>query len=217
MFIALGGKFRRWSKFLDAAFARGARAAVVDAAHDLPVTAPLLVVENTHRALIAIASGHRDSIPMQTIAVTGSVGKTTVKEMIADVLASESPTVRTLGNWNNDIGLPLSILTADSSHRFGVFEVGMNHPGELAPLCDLVKPVCSVITPVGPVHLEFFKNERAIADEKATVFRKLQSGGVSILNRDDKWFDVLRAAAPGRTIITSLRGNADYTAKDPRR
>jgi UDP-N-acetylmuramoyl-tripeptide--D-alanyl-D-alanine ligase len=173
----------------------------------------LLVVENTRRALIDIAAGYRKSIAMRTIAVTGSAGKTTVKEMTADVLASAAPTARTLGNWNNDIGVPLSLLATERDAQFGVFEVGMNHPGELAPLCEIVRPACGIVTSVGPVHLEFFKDEQGIADEKASVFRALKKSGRAILCRDEKWFDVLRAAAKCRIITTSLRGGADYVAK----
>jgi len=116
-------------------------------------------------ALGKIASGYRDSLKANLVAVTGSVGKTTVKEMIADVLQTRGPTARTRGNWNNDIGLPLSLLAMDPCEKFGVYELGMNHPGELAPLCKILRPSWGVITNVGPVHLEFFNSVADIAHE----------------------------------------------------
>lgn len=242
LFVALRGGNFDGHHFLDEAFARGAGAAVVDqhfvgegsslgqAGRGSPLAGskgppspnadrgsatagPLLQVSETRRALLDIAAGHRASLAMRTVAVTGSAGKTTVKEMTADVLATAAPTVRTRGNFNNDIGVPISVFAADSSHRYGVFEVGMNHPGELAPLCEVIKPSCSIVTAVGPVHLEFFDNEQGIANEKAEVFRALKKSGRAILSRDEKWFDVLRAAAKCRVITTSLIGGADYVAK----
>ncbi len=212
LFVALRGENFDGHNFIAEAFARGAIAGVVDTVHSLSTDAPLLVVENTRRALLDIAAGHRATLPMPTIAVTGSAGKTTAKEMIADILATAAPTARTRGNWNNDIGLPLSILAAEPSQKFGVFEVGMNHPGELEPLCKILKPAVGIVTSVGPVHLEFFGDEQAIAEEKASVFRALKKSGRAILCRDEKWFDVLRASAKCRVITTSLRGGADYVA-----
>lgn len=212
LYVALRGATFDGHRFLPAALAGGATAALVDTAHGPHPALPVLAVENTRRALLDLAAGHRRALPMRIVAVTGSAGKTTVKEMTADVLAAAAPTARTAGNFNNDIGVPLSLFAAEKTHGFGVFEVGMNHPGELAPLCDVLKPVCSIVTSVGPVHLEFFENEQGIAEEKAAVFRALRKSGRAILCRDEKWFDVLRAAAKCRVVTTSLRGHADYVA-----
>lgn len=212
LFVALRGENFDGHRFIAQAFAGGAAAAVVDTIDSLSTGMPALVVDNTRKALLDLAAGYRATLPMQTIAVTGSTGKTTVKEMTADVLATAARTARTLGNFNNDIGVPLSLFAADADHAYGVFEVGMNHPGELAPLCQALAPVCGIVTTVGPVHLEFFADERAIAVEKASVFRALPPRGIAIVSCDDPWYDVLKAEAPGLVRTISLRGEADYSA-----
>jgi len=215
LYVALHGARFDGHDFIPQALAAGASAAVASRAYAEanPGVGPLLCVDDTLRALGAIARGHRATLRAQIVAVTGSVGKTTVKEMIADVLATRAPTARTHGNWNNDIGLPLSLLRMEPEHAFGVFELGMNHPGELAPLCRIAMPVRGVVTNVGPVHMEFFKDVEGVAREKAAVVRALPSGGVAVLSRDDEWFEFLRAAAPCRVITTSLGGEADYEAR----
>lgn len=212
LFLAFRGPRFDGHEYVRAAFAAGASAAVVDKSFAVTAGAcgPLLVVEDTHRALVAMALGHRNLLKTQLIALTGSVGKTTVKEMTADILSLLAPTSRTRGNWNNDIGLPLSLLALEPSAKFGVFEVGMNHPGELAPLCDLIRPSWGIVTTIGPVHIEFFDSVRAIAMEKAEVFRSLSPDGVAVFNRDEEWADLLRAEAPGRVVTISLAGDADY-------
>jgi UDP-N-acetylmuramoyl-tripeptide--D-alanyl-D-alanine ligase len=133
--------------------------------------------------------------------------------MIADVLQTRAPTARTRGNWNNDIGLPLSLLAMDPAEKFGVYELGMNHPGELAPLCEILRPSLGVITNVGPVHLEFFKSVADIAREKAEVFKCLPESGTAVLSRDDKYFEILRKAAPCQVVTTGVSGEADYEGR----
>ncbi len=215
LYVAIRGAKHDGHDFVAQAFARGASAAVVDeafAAMHAPDD-PLLCVKDTLKALGKIAAGYRSALNAELVAVTGSVGKTTVKEMIADVLQTRAPTARTRGNWNNDIGLPLSLLAMDPSEKFGVYEVGMNHPGELEPLCEILRPSWGVVTNVGPVHLEFFRSVEDIAREKATVFRCLPKDGAAVLSRDDKYFDILREAAPCRVITTAVSGDADYVGR----
>ena len=125
----------------------------------LPAEAPLLVVSDTRRALRDLAVGHRSRLDARFIGITGSAGKTTVKEMTADLLQSIGPTARTRGNWNNDIGLPLSLLAMAPGQPFGVFELGTNHPGELAPLSRILRHECGVVTTVGMSHAEFFAEQ----------------------------------------------------------
>lgn len=211
LFVALPGEKTDGHLHLAAARAAGAGGALVRRGTRHPGL-PLLEVENPHTALTRIAAGHRARSSAYLVAVTGSTGKTTVKEMLADVLATRAPTARTRGNWNNDIGLPLSLLTLEADQAYGVFEVGMNHPGELDPLCDLLKPRASVVTSVGPVHIEFFPNEEGIAHEKAAVARAVPEDGLVVLPADDRWFEVLRRYVKGLLITTSLRGPADYQA-----
>ncbi len=211
LFVALPGEQCDGHQHLAAAQKAGAGGALVRRGTYCPGF-PLLLVDDPKNALTALAAGHRARMTAFRVAVTGSTGKTTVKEMVADVLSTRAPTARTRGNWNNDLGLPLSLLTLEAQHRYGVFEVGMSHPGELAPLCALLQPAASVVTSVGPVHIEFFADEEAIAREKAVVAQVVPSNGVVVLPADDRWFAVLRRAAKGRVLTTSLRGSADYQA-----
>ena len=187
LYVALRGPRHDGHDFVPQALTLGAAAAVVTdayaAAH--PPSAPLLCVRDTLKALGDIARGYRDALKAKIVAVTGSVGKTTVKEMIADVLARKGATTRSRGNWNNDIGLPLSMLAMEPGEEFGVFELGMNHPGELAPLCDMLRPDWGVVTNVGPVHLEFFDSVEAIGKEKATVLQRLPADGTAVVSRDE--------------------------------
>jgi UDP-N-acetylmuramoyl-tripeptide--D-alanyl-D-alanine ligase len=208
LFVALRGE-----KYDGHAFVSAGKPALVDAAYAdaTAVAAPLLVVPDTRKALMALARGHRQTCRARFIGVTGSVGKTSVKEMTADLLAQIGTVCRTQGNWNNDIGLPLSLLRMERDDAFGVFEVGMNHPGELAPLCDLLAPECGVLTPIGPVHLEHFDNVAGIAEEKATLVKALPENGRAILSIDDPWYAVLAASAPCRVMRVSLSSaEADY-------
>jgi UDP-N-acetylmuramoyl-tripeptide--D-alanyl-D-alanine ligase len=170
----------------------------------------MLVVEDTQKALNSMARGYRRKVDPEVIGITGSVGKSTVKEMTARLLSGTASTARSLGNWNNAIGLPLSLLSMDKDTRIGVFEVGTNHPGEIDALCDTLEPTWGVITIVGPVHTEFFGSLGDIAEEKASLLRRLPADGVSFVCRDDAFFDLFRTAAPGRTITVSGAGNADY-------
>lgn len=209
LFIALPGESRDGHTFLDAARARGAAGAMVRRGTTLD-DFPLLEVADPKAALTELARAHRARLRGQLIAITGSSGKTSVKEMVADMLSISGPTARTHGNWNNDLGLPLSLLTMKPSDHFGVFEVGMNHPGELAPLCDILQPHVSVVTNVGPVHIEFFESEEAIAREKAAVIRVLSPDGVAVLPADDPWFRVLLSYAKCNVKTVSLVANAEY-------
>lgn len=213
LFVALRGQNYDGHSFVEEAFARGAIGAVVRQRLPAGTTAghPVLLVADTGQALRDMATGYRRRISAVIIAVTGSVGKTTVKEMVADVLAQRLPTARTHGNWNNEFGLPLSLLAMDPDARAGVFELGMNHPGELAPLCRVLQPDWGLVTTIGPVHLEFFESVEAIAAEKSVLLKNLPSDGVSILRCDDPYFKILSAAAPDRIITLALSGAANLT------
>jgi UDP-N-acetylmuramoyl-tripeptide--D-alanyl-D-alanine ligase len=214
LFFALQGTKADGHDFATDALARGAAGAVVNRkfAKQHP-TLPLLVGADPAAALRAIAAGYRDTLKATFVAITGSVGKTTVKEMTADLLATVGPTARSHGNFNNDLGLPLSLLATEPNAQFGVFELGMNHPGELAPLCKLLRPAVGIVTLVGPVHFEFFEAVQAIAEEKAAVLRCLPKDGLAVLDADGDWFELLRAAASCRLVTTSLGAAADYVAR----
>ena len=212
LYIAIRGDRFDGHAFIETAFSSGASAAMVheqfvpQCRRDLPY----LVVPDTRRALLSIAEGYRAGLDLCVIGVSGSVGKTTVKELVADMLSYSGSTIRNSGNWNNDIGLPLSLLRIEPGHRHGVFEVGINHPGEMDRLSDCLKADAAIMTEIGPVHAEHFASEQEIAREKAILFASLVASGPAVASRDKPWFEVLEAAAQDRMICTSLGGEADF-------
>ena len=212
LYIAIKGDQFDGHGFVSAAFERGAGAAMVSEPFALSFmeNQPLLVVEDTRIALQNLARQYVSSLNVRRFGITGSVGKTTVKELIADIMAHEGATARTLGNWNNDIGLPLSLLSMWKEDRYGVFEIGMNHPGELEVLCDILQPNCGVMTPIGTVHREFFESEEAIAQEKAALFRALPADGVAVISSDLPYFDCIREQTRARIVTVSFDESADY-------
>lgn len=212
-FIALRSDKADGHRHIAAAIKAGASALIIDdrqAAHG--IEAPYLVVDDTRRALTDLARGYRRTLRFRHLAaVTGSVGKTTVKELLANMLAVAGSVARSKGNWNNDLGVPLSLLATPPDAQFGVYEIGMNHPGELDPLCDVLEPDLGIVTCVGPVHIENFADETGIAREKAAVYRGLRGRGAAILNADDKHADTLRRYTGGSRVIEVARQYpADY-------
>lgn len=212
-YLALRGEHADGHAFLRDAFARGACGAIVErgrAAHG-----PCLEVEHSPTALTQLARGHRARLKGRILAVTGSVGKSTVKEMIASILSRTARVCRNPGNWNNDLGVPLSLLAMEPEDDWGVFEIGMNHPGELGPLCELLRPEWGVMTRVGPVHIEFFENENAIAEEKAALLRALPPGGLAFVAADEPWFDQWPVHCRARMVQTALDAavEADITGR----
>ncbi len=196
LFVALKGDNHDGHDFLEAAFNAQAAAAIVSRhPAKLRSDAPLLIVPDSFEALWALARCARARSTARLVAVTGSVGKTGTKEMIARVLEAQGPTAASGGNLNNQIGVPLSLARFAPSCRYGVFELGMNHAGEIRPLSRLVSPHVALITTVQPVHLEFFSGIEAIADAKAEIFEGLGPDGTAVINRDDATFDRLDAAA----------------------
>ncbi len=209
-YVALSGDNFNGHDFVSDAVESGASCAVVDAAFSGEVEVPILRVENTLKALQDVASSYRTKCAPFVVGVTGSSGKTTVKEMIAACLSTTSRTTATVGNLNNHIGLPLSLLQMTADTECAVMEVGMNHPGELADLCEILRPDWSVVTNVGPVHLESFESVEDIAAEKSVLIRKTSRDGLVFLDADGEYFEVLSAAV-GSELVTLSRGrDADY-------
>lgn len=195
LFIALRGPNHDGHDYVSDAFARRAAAAMVEhAPTDLPAAGPLIEVGDTREGLYALARAARRRSRARIAAVTGSVGKTGTKETLGAILAAQAPTALSLGNLNNDIGVPLSLARMPEDSTYGVFEIGMNHAGEIEPLSRLVQPEVAVITTVAAVHLENFDSTFGIADAKAEIFAGM-SGGVAVLNRDNPYFPLLVAAA----------------------
>ena len=193
LFFALKGETTDGHRFVEAAIARGAAAVVVDR----PVDGPHLLVADTTRALERLAAASRARSRAKVIGVTGSVGKTGVKEAIFAALdrASRGDAHRSVKSYNNHVGVPLSLARMAARARFGVFEMGMNHAGEIAALTGQVRPHIAVITTIAPAHIENLGSEEAIADAKAEIFGGLEPGGVAIIPADSPHFARLKQAA----------------------
>lgn len=193
LFVALKGDAMDGHRFVDKAFAAGASAALVDR----PVDWPHVLVEDTTAAMHALAAAARERSPAKRIAVTGSVGKTGVKEAIFSALdrSSRGQAHRSVRSYNNHVGVPLSLARMGARAQYGVFEMGMNHAGEIAPLASHVRPDVAVITTIAPVHIEYLGSEEAIADEKAQIFTGLVPGGAAVIPADSPHFDRLEAHA----------------------
>jgi UDP-N-acetylmuramoyl-tripeptide--D-alanyl-D-alanine ligase len=161
-------------------------------------------VPETLSALQQLARAYRSQLRLKAVAVTGSSGKTSTKEMIASVLGERFSVVKTIGNYNNHIGLPLTVLGASSADDFGVFEMGMNHAGELAPLCEIARPDASVITNVGTAHIGHLETREAIAAEKAVVAEAVPAEGFVVLNANDDFTDWIAARCKGRVVRAGL-------------
>ncbi|MBA4043654.1 MAG: UDP-N-acetylmuramoylalanyl-D-glutamyl-2, 6-diaminopimelate--D-alanyl-D-alanine ligase [Erythrobacter sp.] len=203
VFIALKGEAMDGHSFIAKAFEKGAVAAITDR----PVDYPHVLVEDTTAALHALAHAARDrAVEATRIAITGSVGKTGMKEAIFACLdrASRGAAHRSVRSYNNHVGVPLSLARMPARSQFGVFEMGMNHAGEIAPLADHVRPHVALITTIAPAHIENLGSLEAIADEKAQIFNGLVPGGTAIIPADADHADRLIAAAKacGARIIT---------------
>src|SRR5208282_2282119 len=177
--------------FVGAAFERGAAAAMVDREISDLSTAPLLRVAETCAGLASLGAAARRRSDARILGITGSVGKTGTKEALRLALAACGPAFASSGSLNNHWGVPLSLARMPPDAAYGVFELGMNHPGEISVLTRLVRPHVAVITTVAPAHLGFFPSVQAIADAKAEIFLGLEAGGVAVLNRDNPYYERL--------------------------
>ncbi len=185
LFVALKGEAMDGHKFVEKAFAAGASAALVDR----PVDGPHILVEDTTAALHALAHAARDRTTAKRIAVTGSVGKTGVKEAIFSALdrSSRGQAHRSVRSYNNHVGVPLSLARMPARSRYGVFEMGMNHAGEIAELTQHAAPHVAVITTIAPAHIENLGSMEAIADAKGEIFGGLVKDGVAIIPADSEY------------------------------
>jgi UDP-N-acetylmuramoyl-tripeptide--D-alanyl-D-alanine ligase len=196
LFVALRGPNHDGHDFVATALRRGAAAAMVDREiPEVPISVPLLGVADTLAGLTALGAAGRNRSAARIVAVTGSVGKTGTKEALRLALASSGPTYASAGGLNNHWGAPLSLARLPPDACYGVFELGMNHPGEIADLTRRVRPHVAVVTTVEPVHLGFFPSVEAIAEAKAEIFLGLERGGTAVLNRDNPHYARLVDAA----------------------
>ncbi len=197
LFIALRGERFDAHEFLAEAGAAGAAAFLVSDAEKLPPAASAVVVADTRLALGTLAAAWRASFTLPVIAVTGSNGKTTTKEMVAAILkaAFGAAVLSTRGNLNNDIGLPLTLLGLRASHRAAVIEMGMNHPGEIAYLAPIGAPTVALVTNAQRAHLEGMGDMDEVAREKGSIFSGLIGAGVAVINADDAYANSWRTMA----------------------
>ena len=218
-FVALQGDRFDGHTFVPQAKNHGAVAALVSnpiSDTDLPEGLGVVEVRNTLEALQRFAASYRQLLPVRTIGVTGSSGKTSTKELIASVLRTRFKTKATEGNLNNHIGVPLTLIRLDVEDEFGVVEMGMNHPGEIAPLVKMAAPEIGVISSIGPAHIEFFADQAAIAAEKAELIAALPPGGLAVLNGDDEWSRRIADRTRARVEWTGRRTDSTWWAEDLR-
>jgi len=223
-FVALRGERFDGHDFLAEAARTGAACAVVarDRAGAVPAGLPALLVDDTLRALGAIARHHRLRFPIPVVGVTGSNGKTTTREMIAAILATRGPVLKTEGNLNNEVGVPLTLLRLDASHAAAVIEMGMNHRGEIGRLTALAEPRVGVVTNAFPAHLEGLGTVDGVAEAKGELYKGLPADGIVVANADDPRM-LHRARKSGRRVLTFSGGRdreadvvvLDVLAQDP--
>ncbi len=217
LFVAIKGDAHDGHDHVARAFEAGAVAAVVARATD--DGGPLFVVDDTLRGMERLGAAARRRSRARLVAITGSVGKTSAKEMARTALSAVGPTHASAASFNNHWGVPLTLARLPAEAAYGVFEIGMNHAGEITPLVGLVRPHVALITTIGPVHIEYFGSLEAIADAKAEIFSGVEPGGVAVLNRDAPQFERLaRARAPatcGSSILARAGAGARLVAFAP--
>ena len=219
LFIAISGPNFDGHDFVQGALDNGAVAAIVaQAVEGVSAVTPLLKVSDTFVALNDLGRAGRDRTSAKVIAVTGSVGKTGVKEALGQLLSVQGETSYSRGSFNNHFGVPLSLTRLPQNAEYAVFELGMNHAGELTPLSQMVRPIVAIVTTVEPAHIEFFSSVDDIARAKAEIFNGLEKGGTAILNQDNEYYELLSdaatAAGAGRVIGFGVHNEAQYKLLD---
>jgi UDP-N-acetylmuramoyl-tripeptide--D-alanyl-D-alanine ligase len=212
LFVALRGERYDGHGFLAAAADAGAAAAMVDrSGSSMQTPLPLIIVDDTRLGLGRLAAHWRSRFRMPLVALTGSSGKTTVKEMLAAILrhaaagtsgaGAADPVLATRGNLNNDVGLPLMLLELTQAHRYAVIEMGMNHAGEIRYLAQLADPDVALVTNAGKAHIEFLGSEEAIARAKGEIFESLRPEAIAVFNADDVFASLWRELTRGRRCV----------------
>lgn len=215
VFIALKGESFDAHDFIEQAIEKGAAAIIAEKSKvtkELPV--PTLWVKDTTLALGKLAHFWRMQFDIPVIGITGSCGKTTVKSMLGEVLSLVGPTLVPEGSFNNQFGLPFTLLQLKPSHQFGILEIGTNGFGEIAYLTQMSSPTISTITNVNPAHLQGLKTLDNVAQEKGDIYKFLSPNGVAIINQDEPYADLWRNKLSGQPVMTFGLEQADVTAKN---
>lgn len=200
LYIAISGRQFNGHDFIAEAEQKGAVALVVE--KKVVTALPQIIVDDTRIALAKLAATLRDKLQLKICAITGSNGKTTVKEMMATILAVNHQVLSTQGNLNNDFGVPLSLLRLNRQHQFAVIEMGANHSGEIAYTSRYARPDVAIINNAGPAHIEGFGSIAKVAEAKAEIIQSLTDKGIAVLNADDRFFAKWRAIAGQRKVIS---------------
>jgi UDP-N-acetylmuramoyl-tripeptide--D-alanyl-D-alanine ligase len=216
LFVAVKGPRFDGHDFLAEAAQRGARVALVHRDAEAPAGLPRVRVADTTKGLADLARHVRREAALPVVAVTGSVGKTTTKDMTAHLLATRGPVLKTEGNLNNEYGLPLTLLRLAPAHTAAVLEMGMSAPGEIRALSMLAEPDVATITRIAPVHLEFFPSVDAIADAKAEVLEGLRPDSTAVLNGDDPRLRVIGGRHSGRVVWFGRERRFEVSAANER-
>lgn len=212
-FFAIKGEFFDGHDFIVEVAQKGASVAVVD--HAVVSDIPIIIVANTRKALIDLARFYRETASIPVVAITGSCGKTTTRAMLENILKQSSCVLASQKSFNNDIGLPLTLLQLKPDHHYLVLEIGTNHPGEIAALTNIAKPTLSVVTMIAGVHTEGFGSIENIAVEKAEIYAGLSEDGVAVVNADDPFADYFKKIANRHRVITfGTDHQAGIMAKD---
>jgi UDP-N-acetylmuramoyl-tripeptide--D-alanyl-D-alanine ligase len=216
LFFAIRGERLDGHDFVEAALRAGAVGAVIanDEAARFPVKSRLIAVEDTTRALQQLGAAVRRIWGKKLIGITGSAGKTTTKECVAHVLASQLRVHKSVGNLNNHFGMPLQLLKLEPEHDIAVIEMGMSHAGEIRALAELAKPDVAIVTNVGPVHLENFDSIQGIARAKYELVEALPSGGMAVLNADDQYVCQFSRDFRGKVVTFGIDRPADVRAEN---
>lgn len=217
VFLALRSEKSDGHAYVLGALKNGATGAIVENGgiekYGLDSSLPLLVVDDVLAAFRRIARHWRREVAPKIIGITGSVGKSTVKEWTTTLIGGAGKVASTIANFNNDIGLPYSLLSMEEGSEYGIFEAGISHVGDMDSLAETMEPDAAIITAIKPVHIEFFSSLAGIADEKAKLFSGLPECGFVVLDADGEFFDYLSKKAPCRVVGVSVAGVGDVPSK----
>src|ERR1041384_583895 len=210
LFVALRGENFDGHNFVESAAKTGAAGAIVDSnwKGKTPDSFALIRAKDTLQAYQQVAANYRKSLKLKVVAITGSNGKTSTKDFTASVLSRRFRVTKTEGNFNNHVGLPRTILEATSRDEVAVWEIGMNHPGEIAALSKIAAPDAAIITNVGVAHIEFMGSREAIADEKGALAEAVGANGWGVLNGDDPFSERIAKRNAPRVIFAGTRSGS---------
>ncbi|MBI5574480.1 MAG: UDP-N-acetylmuramoyl-tripeptide--D-alanyl-D-alanine ligase [Elusimicrobia bacterium] len=214
IFFAIKGEKLDGHNFINDTISKGVAAIVVSQRVSLIRKLPIIYVKDTTKALQDFAKYYRNIFNVKVIGITGSNGKTTTKDILTSVLSQKSSVLSSQGNFNNHIGLPLTLFQLEKKHRYCVLEMGTNHRGEIARLCEISSPSVGIITNIGTAHIGNFGSLKNILKEKAELFNSLGSNGIAVINNDDEFITFFAQNLKCKKITFGMKNSADIMACD---